>query len=382
MENAVILCIDDERVVLNGLQSQLSREFGGQYGIELTESGEEALALMEELQRSGHDIPIVISDQVMPGLKGHEVLKHIHKASPSTYTVLLTGQSDFEAVTEAINYANLYRYIAKPWESNDLIMTVREAIKGYFQDKQLEEQNRLLERHNKELEKLVEERTLELTNEKRKSDELLLNILPEQIASELKQKGEATSRHYQMVSVLFTDFQGFTKSASEITPEELILTLNECFSAFDDIIDRHNLEKIKTIGDGYMAVAGAPIPCADHAQRIALAALEMQQDIKLPDEFREYLPEGVTLGIRIGLHTGSVVGGVIGDERFVYDIYSDAVNTAARMESHGEPGKIHVSEEFKHAVETQNIASLQFIERGEMDIKGKGLMKTYFLEIA
>ncbi len=375
MENAVILCIDDERVVLNGLQSQLSREFGGQYGIELTESGEEALALMEELQRSGHDIPIVISDQVMPGLKGHEVLKHIHKASPSTYTVLLTGQSDFEAVTEAINYANLYRYIAKPWESNDLIMTVREAIKGYFQDKQLEEQNRLLERHNKELEKLVEERTLELTNEKRKSDELLLNILPEQIASELKQKGEATSRHYQMVSVLFTDFQGFTKSASEITPEELILTLNECFSAFDDIIDRHNLEKIKTIGDAYMCAGGLPSPNTTNAYDAVAAAIEINDWVMKwnANRVRQHLE---TWEIRIGVHTGPIIAGVIGKKKFAYDVWGDAVNIASRMETAGVIGKVNISQETYKLVKDRFTCT----HRGKLTAKGKGEIDMYFVE--
>lgn len=157
-----IICVDDERIVLNGLQSQLRRHFGSDFIIELAESGEEALDQINELIHTGNEIAVVISDQLMPGIKGHELLKEIHTITPNTYTILLTGQSDIDAVQYAVNHANLYRYISKPWEGNDLIMTVKEAIKGFYQNKQLVQQNILLERHNKELEKLVEERTEEI----------------------------------------------------------------------------------------------------------------------------------------------------------------------------------------------------------------------------
>jgi len=173
MEAGVILCIDDERIVLNGLQAQLSRDFGTTYSIEIAESGEEAFEIIEELLSKGIAIPVVISDELMPGIKGHELLTKIHIKSPATYTILLTGQSDLYAVTEAVNNANLYRYIAKPWDGNDLLLTVREAIKGFYQDRQLAEQNILLERHNKNLEQLVEERTQQLLAEKGKNDELV-----------------------------------------------------------------------------------------------------------------------------------------------------------------------------------------------------------------
>lgn len=157
-----IICVDDERIVLNGLQSQLTRHFGSEFIVELAESGEEALELINELINTGNEIAVVISDQLMPGIKGHELLKEIHTITPNTYTILLTGQLDIDAVQYAVNHANLYRYISKPWEGNDLIMTVKEAIKGFYQNKQLVQQNLLLERHNKELEKLVEERTEEI----------------------------------------------------------------------------------------------------------------------------------------------------------------------------------------------------------------------------
>lgn len=374
MEKGVILCVDDERVVLNGLRSQLGRDFGSQYAIELAESGEEALELVNELLREGNEIPIVISDQLMPGIKGHELLKNIHIITPSTYTVLLTGQSDLEAVTEAVNHGNLYRYISKPWEGNDLIMTVREALKGFYQDKQLEEQNKLLERHNKELEKLVYERTQQLQDAKDKSDELLLNILPEETATELKEKGEATARHYKMVTVLFTDFQAFTKSASEISPQELIQTLNECFTAFDNIIGRHNLEKIKTIGDAYMCAGGLPSENSTNASDAVSAACEIREWVANWNNAR--IAKGLeTWEIRIGVHTGELIAGVIGKKKFAYDVWGDAVNLASRMESNGEIGKINISGSTFELVKDKFTCQ----HRGKLPVKGKDVVDMYFV---
>lgn len=148
MQNDVILCIDDEKVVLNGLQTQLEREFGAEYTIELAESGQEALELVQELLAAEKNIPIVISDELMPGMRGHEILSEIHKISPATYKILLTGHSDFDAVIYAINHANLYRYMSKPWEGYDLVITVKEALKSFYQTKQLEELKKLLEIHS------------------------------------------------------------------------------------------------------------------------------------------------------------------------------------------------------------------------------------------
>ncbi len=219
---------------------------------------------------------------------------------------------------------------------------------------------------------------------------LLHRVLPESIATRMIAGEQDIADYFPTVTILFADIAGFTPISAGMPATMVVRFLNFVFGRFDTIMKKHGCEKIKTIGDGYMAVAGAPIPCDDHAERMALAALEMQEDIRLPEEFVEYLPAGTDFGIRIGLHTGSVVGGVIGDERFVYDIYSDAVNTAARMESHGEADKIHVSEEFMQAFlgadrqeqPHESPVSLHFQERGEMAIKGKGMMKTYFLQKA
>ena len=374
MKESVIICVDDERVVLNGLQSQLTRDFGADYIIELAESGEEALELMRELADEGRDVPVVISDQLMPGMKGHELLSAIHLFSPNTFKILLTGQSDISAISEAVNNANLYRYITKPWDGTDLILTVKEAIRSFYQDKQLEVQNKLLERHNRELEQLVDERTQELRAEKDKSEELLLNILPRETAIELIENGEATPKHYEMVTVLFTDFQAFTKSAADITPQELIAILNECFSAFDEIIGRHNMEKIKTIGDAYMCAGGLPTANTTNAIDAVGAAIEIREWINTWNSNRE--SKGLdTWPARLGLHTGELIAGVVGTKKFAYDVWGDAVNLAARMETNSEAGQINISQATYDLVKNRyNCTS-----RGEIEVKGKGLTEMYFV---
>ncbi|MBS1537978.1 MAG: tetratricopeptide repeat protein [Bacteroidetes bacterium] len=211
---------------------------------------------------------------------------------------------------------------------------------------------------------------------------LLHKVLPESIATRIIGGETEIADYFPQVSILFADIAGFTPISADMPAFVVVRFLNFVFGEFDRIIKKHGCEKIKTIGDGYMAVAGAPVECTDHAERLARAALEMQETISLPSDIRQHMPEGAIHSVRIGLHTGSVVAGVIGEERFVYDIYSDAVNTASRMESHGEAGKIHVSEDFRNALisTTLNDLPIQFIPRGEMDIKGKGIMTSYFLE--
>lgn len=173
MKKPVIFCIDDEKIILASLKEQLKRHFGKEYDIETVDNGEETLELIEDLEKDNIDIPVVLCDQIMPGIKGDVLLQKIHTRLPKTLKILLTGQADAIAVGNAVNYANLYRYIAKPWEQMDLILTVSEATRSYFQDKQLEEQNAILQQINQELERFnatlerqVKERTAELEAQK------------------------------------------------------------------------------------------------------------------------------------------------------------------------------------------------------------------------
>ncbi|MBK9249088.1 MAG: tetratricopeptide repeat protein [Ignavibacteria bacterium] len=225
------------------------------------------------------------------------------------------------------------------------------------------------------------------------TEQLLHNVLPPSIANKMLDGTKLIAEKLPSVSVLFADIVNFTKLSQRITPEELVEGLDRIFSAFDVLAERHGLEKIKTIGDAYMVVSGAPIQREDHAESMANFALEMVEAMK---EFRS-ISTGEEIQLRIGIHSGEVVAGVIGKKKFAYDLWGDAVNTASRMESHGEAGKIHVSEEFLKKLlmvkgemvkeETDDFSSFTsnqlpftIIPRGEMEIKGKGMMKTYFIE--
>jgi class 3 adenylate cyclase len=372
MEKYVILCVDDERSVLNGIQAQLHREFGREFTVEVAESGEESLELIEELIKEGIDLPIIISDQLMPGLKGNELLAQVHRILPDTLKVLLTGQSDIIAISEAVNKANLYRYIEKPWDGQDLILTVKEAIRVYYINRELEEKNKLLERHNKELEELVKERTSALIEEKKKSDNLLLNILPKEIATELKNTGKATTKKYRNVSILFTDFIDFTTLVASIPATKLVEELNEIFSRFDDIMEKFQIEKIETIGDAYMAASGLPEENSDHALRCVNAAKQMLSYLSKRNETNK-----IQWNMRVGIHSGPVVAGVVGKKKFAYDLFGDTVNTASRIETNSLPGKINVSQTTFELLKDDS--SFSFESRGKISAKGKGELDMWFI---
>jgi class 3 adenylate cyclase len=209
-----------------------------------------------------------------------------------------------------------------------------------------------------------------LGEERARAERLLLNILPAPIAERLKTSEESIAEHSDAVTVLFADIVGFTPLSARKTPRDLVELLNRIFSEFDALADRHGLEKIKTIGDAYMAVAGLPDPCPDHAARAARMALAMREAIA-----RVSAETGEKLALRIGLHSGPVVAGVIGRKKFSYDMWGDTVNTASRMESHGLPDAIHCSEDTAALLR----GAFRLEARGAMEIKGKGEMHTFLL---
>lgn len=213
--------------------------------------------------------------------------------------------------------------------------------------------------------------------EKERSESLLLNILPEEVAEELKAKGEAEATLIDQVTVLFTDFKGFTQLATKVTPKELVNDLHACFSAFDHICEKYGIEKIKTIGDAYMAAGGLPTPNTTHANDVIKAALEMAAIVEkgITDKTAAGLP---FFEIRIGVHTGSVVAGIVGVKKFQYDIWGDTVNTASRMESSGEVGKVNISESTYALLKDD--AQFTFESRGKIATKGKGEIDMYFVE--
>lgn len=262
------------------------------------------------------------------------------------------------------------------------------------------EQNITLSSLNEDL----AEKHYEITLEQEIAENLLLNILPENIAIRLKQGEERIADYFDDASVIFMDIVGFTKLSSELPPKDVVDMLNDVFSQFDALAEKHGLEKIKTIGDCYMAVAGAPEPRPDHSHAAANYAIEAKALMK-----NMYAPNGAKLQFRIGIDSGSVIAGVIGKKKFIYDLWGDTVNIASRMQDCGIVGEIHVTDRFKKMLEsivpqksikgvTINYEEVEkedsiiqsddssensiyyFRERGVMEIKGKGLMRTWILE--
>ncbi|MBK7946037.1 MAG: hypothetical protein IPJ85_12380 [Flavobacteriales bacterium] len=216
-----------------------------------------------------------------------------------------------------------------------------------------------------------------IRKERDRNEELLLNILPAEVAQELKEKGEAEARLIDQATILFSDFMGFTGVSEQLSPQELVEELNVCFKAFDGIITARGIEKIKTIGDAYMAAGGLPAPRASAPSDVVLAALEMQGFMQERKRIREAQGKPV-FPMRVGIHTGPVVAGIVGVKKFQYDIWGDTVNIAARMESSGEPGQVNISEATHDLV--RNETGLTFAPRGKVQAKGKGELEMFFVE--
>lgn len=371
-----ILYVDDEPDNLVVFKSAFRRF----YEVLTVESPDEALEKCKQ-----EHISIIITDQRMPGMTGVELLKTI-PADQENIRMVLTGFSDVEAIIEAINSGRVYKYITKPWDKNDLKFTIDNAIEALelrLSNKTLVQE---LQEINEQLEQKVIDRTREIQHQKEeierqkqiieeekiKSDSLLLNILPDEIAEELKITGKAKAQRYNEVTVLFSDFKDFTTISENCSAEELVQELDTCFRAFDDITIKYDLEKIKTIGDAYMCAGGLPVPDKYSTHRVVLAALEMQNFL---DKRKKENPKSLLFQLRIGIHTGPVIAGVVGKKKFAYDIWGDTVNTASRLESSGEQGKINISSSTYELVKDHFTCE----SRGKIHAKGKGEMEMFFV---
>jgi class 3 adenylate cyclase len=362
-----ILLVDDSNIQRLALAALLEDEGY----TDLLPVGSAAEALQYFRQNGPDRIDLILMDLHMPGMNGIEACRQIKAVEErrDIPIIMVTSSTETEDLKLAFA-AGAIDYITKPPNEVELLARVRSALKLKHETDQRKARERDMRQLNQQLEQvlidLAEKHKL-LQQEQEKSERLLLNILPKPVADRLKQSPSAIAEHFEDVTVLFVDIVGFTCLSASIRPEELVNLLNEIFSLFDQLAEKHGLEKIKTIGDAYMAVAGLPMPRSDHAEAVADMALELQQEIT-------HVAGGV-LQVRIGIHTGPVVAGVIGKKKFSYDLWGDTVNTASRMESHGVAGQIQVTEVTYEHLRCKYL----FEQRGSIEVKGKGKLMTYLL---
>lgn len=342
MQEYSVICVDDEKIVLDTLKEQLKFHLKGPYSIEMAESGEEALELLEELLEEGVHIPVFISDQIMPGLKGDDLLKEVHCRMPKTRTILLTGQASAAEVGNAVNNANLYRYIGKPWEEIDLALTVNEAIRSYLEGRELEQKVETFY-------KFVPVRFLELLNFKNNFECIDLGLCCN-----------------CNMTVMFSDIRSFSNLSEKITPRENFRFLNSYFAHMGPIIRKNSGFIDKYIGDGIMGLFESP-------EQAIRSAIEMLYHLRLYNEGRKragYIP----ISIGIGINSGDLMLGTIGENhRLETTVIGDVVNISSRLESqtkcYGTP--LLVSEYTIRNLKNPDEFDIRFIDRTK--VKGKDI---------
>jgi class 3 adenylate cyclase len=340
-----LLVVEDDFLNRTLLETQL-REDG--YEVVAARDGAEALECLR-----ARSFDVVLLDLLMPRIGGIEVLRWMKEDAALRFipVIVISAQEDLDSVIQCIEMGAA-DYLPKPFEP----VLLRARVHASLASKRL--------------------RDLELAHlhaiqsERERADRLLLNILPKPIAEQLKGGRRVIAENFPDVTVLFADLVDFTRYASQRTPAEVLQALNTLFSAFDRLTDAFGVEKVKTIGDAYMAVGGLPLPREDHAEAVAHLALAMREEAA-----RLRREQGIPLSLRIGIHSGPVIAGVIGEKKFTYDLWGDTVNTASRMESHGVVDGIHLSD----ATYARLRERFRFAEKGLVDIKGKGPMRTYLL---
>ena len=348
-----VLVVDDSRT----LRKFLIRELN-QAGITRIDEAKNGLEAVELLKLQSFDLMLL--DMEMPELDGLDVLKIIKADSALSYLpiIVISGAEDFAKTVECIQIG-AEDYLPKPFDPVLLKARVYSSL----------EKKRLRDVDRERISELQHEKEL-LHIEQMKTEKLMLNILPKPIADRLKKGEKNIAGNYPESTVLFSDLVGFTKMSSEKTAGELVTLLNSLFTKFDQRAEDLGLEKIKTIGDAYMAVGGLPIPRADHADIVADMALGMFIDLQ---EFNT--AHGMNLGMRIGINSGPVVAGVIGFTKFSYDLWGNTVNTASRKESTSLHGRIQISSSTQELLKS----SFNIEERELIECKGLGKIMTYFL---
>ncbi len=302
--------------------------------------------------------------------KGLDLLWELKQFELTMNIPVLVMSSSNRDIERAVLYGT-GDFLKIPFDKLELTVRVKSLLALFKLIEGISGQAKDLAAQSSELEK----KNAQLAAEKAKTDELLQNILPFEIAEQLKNKGEVKAKKYRMVTIMFTDFKDFTKISSELEPEEIIKELSVYFKKFDEITEQHFIEKIKTIGDAYMCVGGLPLRNKSNPIDIVIAAMEIQRFMKEYNKIRKSKNHTVW-ELRLGIHTGKVVAGVIGSKKFAYDIWGDAVNTASRLETAGEVGKINISGATYEYIKDFFVCTY----RGKIPAKNKGEIDMYFVE--
>ena len=339
-----ILLVDDHKANVRLLERMLRG--AGYSAIASTQDPGEVCEL-----HSKNRYDLILLDLQMPRMDGFQVMDGLKEIEQDGYLPVIVITAQPEHKLRALR-AGAKDFVTKPFDLAEVLTRVYNMLEV-----------RLLHLETKRL-------YLQIVAEQKVSERLLLNVLPHSVAERLKADTGIIADSFPVVTVLFADIVGFTRLCEDMSPEGMVALLNEVFTLFDGILDERGLEKIKTIGDAYMAVAGLPVPAGDHAERAAHMALDM---IEALDRFNRQ--NATSLQVRIGLHSGAAVAGVIGTRKFSYDLWGDTVNTASRMESHGVAGRPQMTE----ATRLRLGAPFVIEERGVIEIKGKGEMRTWFL---
>ena len=341
---AHILVIDDDRINRLILARALEEE---QFSVE---TAEDALRAIRILHDSPTGFDLILLDVIMPDMDGYDLLRYL-KADPALSRIPVVMVSALDDIASVVRCLELGAddYLTKPFDP----VLLRARMNASLAKKRLSD---------------VEHRYARvLEEEEARTERLLHHILPAHIATRLKAGERVIADNFDDVTVLFADLVGFTGMAADMPPQEVVALLNEIFSAFDKLAHLHGLEKIKTIGDAYLVVGGLFEPSGDHLAACADMALGMLDAIGRCGQG--------DLTLRIGLHAGPVTAGVIGEHKFAYDLWGDTVNIASRLESHGEAGRVHVSDSVRTRLDT----AFQFEERGIIDLRGRGPVTTFYL---
>jgi class 3 adenylate cyclase len=341
-----ILVIDDNESNRDLLARQLARDG---HAVESAASGREGLALVGE-----RSFDLILLDVMMPEMSGYEVLSKL-KHDPRTAdipVIMISALDEMDSIVRCIE-AGAVDYLPKPFAP----ALLRARIRSSLENKLLRDRERAM----------MEEIRLA----KERNENLLLSILPRAVVDRINDGASMVADHIPEATIVFADIVNFTPFTGKMNPAEVVGVLNRIFSAFDRLVDQHRAEKIKTIGDGYMVAVGIPEPCEDHAGIAARLSLTMLEGFSV---IRNEMDAPIQL--RVGIHTGPAIAGVIGERKFAYDIWGTTVNIASRMESHGVPGRVHVSK----AVADRVAGRFTLTPRGAVEVKGAGLMETFFLE--